>query len=76
MLGEIDESCGFITAELADKTKLDTLRRLHPILDTLNIVTNSDAHYLENMRDEENQIELEELSTECLVERLNTPLFV
>ena len=76
MLGEIDESCGFITAELADKSKLDTLRRLHPILDTLNIVTNSDAHYLENMRDAENQIELEELSAECLVERLNTPLFV
>ena len=76
VLGEIDESCGFITAELADKSKLDTLRRLHPILDTLNIVTNSDAHYLENMRDAENQIELEELSAECLVERLNTPLFV
>ena len=39
-------------------------------------VTCSDAHYLENMRDAENQIELEELSAQCLVERLNTPLFV
>ena len=76
VLGEIDESCGFITAELADKIKLEALQKMHPILDTLNIVTNSDAHYLENMRDAENRIELEELSAECLVERLNTPLFV
>ena len=76
VLGEIDESCGFITAELADRSKLDALKALHPILNTLNIVTNSDAHYLENMRDAENQIELEELSAQCLVERLDTPLIV
>ena len=71
VLGEIDESCGFVTAELADKGRLAQLRLLHPILDTLNIVTSSDAHYLENMRDAENRIELEELSAECLVRTLD-----
>ncbi len=73
VLGEIDEYCGFTTAELADKTKLEGLRKLHPILDTLNIVTNSDAHYLENMRDAENSMELEELSAECIISFLNRP---
>lgn len=58
VLGEIDPDCGFKTAELADKSKLETLRARHPILDTLNIVTSSDAHYLENMRDAENILEL------------------
>ena len=71
VLGEIDESCGFVTAELADKGRLAQLRLLHPILDTINIVTSSDAHYLENMRDAENRIELEELSAECLVRTLD-----
>ena len=73
VLGEIDESCGFVTAELADKSKLPALRKLHPILDTLNLVTSSDAHYLENMRDAENRIELEELTAECLVRTLDLP---
>ena len=73
VLGEIDEYCGFTTAELADKTKLEGLRKLHPILDTLNIVTNSDAHYLENMRDAENTLELDELSAECIINFLNRP---
>ena len=49
------------------------LRKLHPILDTLNLVTSSDAHYLENMRDAENRIELEELTAECLVRTLDLP---
>ena len=73
VLGEIDESCGFVTAELADRSKLPQLRAMHPILDRLNLVTSSDAHYLENMRDAENQIELEELSAECLVRTLDFP---
>lgn len=71
VLGEIDESCGFVTAELADKSKLDELRVRHPILGSLRIVTSSDAHYLENMRKAEHQIELEELSAACLTETLD-----
>ena len=72
VLGEIDESCGFTTAELADKSKLGELRALHPILDTLNIVTNSDAHYLENMRDAENYLDLPELTRENVIKYLDS----
>ena len=73
VLGEIDESCGFVTVELADVGKLDALRRQHPILETLNIVTCSDAHYLENMRDATNTLELEALTAENVITALDTP---
>ena len=72
VLGEIDENCGFTTAELADKSKLDTLRARHPILNKLKIVTNSDAHYLENMREAENFLELSELTSENLIRYLDS----
>ena len=72
VLGEIDEWCGFKTAELADKTKLEALRASHPILNDLNIVTNSDAHYLENMRDAENFLELTSLSPESVIDWLDS----
>lgn len=71
VLGEIDAACGFQTAELADKSKLEALRRLHPILDTLHLVTDSDAHYLENMRDAENVLEAEENSPEAVLRALD-----
>lgn len=72
VLGEIDPDCGFKTAELADKSKLETLRAQHPILDTLNIVTSSDAHYLENMRDAENTLELPAPKAEEVLRLLDT----
>ena len=72
VLGEIDPYCGFRTAELADISKLDELRAQHPILDTLNIVTCSDAHYLENMKDAANTLELPELTREAVIEYLDT----
>lgn len=71
VLGEIDESCCFKTAELYDKSKEAELKKLHPILNGLNIVTNSDAHYLENMRDAQNYLELESLSAESVINYLD-----
>ena len=70
-LGEIDPACGFRTAELADISRLDALRAQHPILDTLHIVTSSDAHYLENMREAENFLELGSLSAENVLAALD-----
>ena len=71
VLGEIDADCGFKTAELADRSKLGQLRQLHPILDALHIVTSSDAHYLENMRDAENYLELSDLTAESVISSLD-----
>ena len=71
VLGEIDESCGFKTAELADKSKLGALKKMHPILNGMNIVTSSDAQYLENMREAENYIELDALTAQSVLESLD-----
>lgn len=74
VLGEIDPYCGFRTAELADITKMPELRKQHPILDCMNIITCSDAHYLENMRDAANTLPLPELTREAVIEYLDTEI--
>jgi len=71
-LGEIDPACGFRTAELADMSKLDELRAAHPILNDLNIISSSDAHYLENMRDAQYSMELPELTREAVIQYLDS----
>jgi hypothetical protein len=76
VLGEIDPYCGFRTAELADISKLDELRKQHPILDSMNIVTCSDAHYLENMRDAANTIDIPELTREAVLAVLDKDISV
>ncbi len=72
--GEIDPYCGFRTAEFADISKLDQLKSRHPILEHMNIITCSDAHYLENMRDAANTLDLPELTREAVIEYLDTAL--
>lgn len=72
VLGEIDPSCGFKTAELADLSKRGALTDQHPILDQLHIVNCSDAHYLENMRDAQNTLDLPELSREAVLAFLDS----
>ncbi len=74
VLGEIDPGCGFRTAELADGSKLDALKAMHPILDTMTIVTNSDAHYLENMREAQHAMELPSLTRENVLSYLDRAL--
>ena len=71
VLGEIDEYCGFTTAEFADKSKIPELKAQHPILNSMNIVTNSDAHYLENMKEAENFLELSELTRDNIIKYLD-----
>ena len=71
VLGEIDPFCCFKTAELADITKLDALKAQHPILNDMHIVTCSDAHYLENMKDAQNTLELPALTREAVLAALD-----
>lgn len=72
VLGEIDEYCGFKTAELADKSKEPELKKLHPILNNMKIITDSDAHYLENMREAENYFELDSISPQSVIDYLDS----
>ncbi|WP_407384389.1 PHP domain-containing protein [Ruminococcus sp.] len=72
VLGEIDPYCGFKTAELADISRLEELKKQHPILDALHIVTCSDAHYLENMKEAANTLELPALTREAVIEYLDS----
>lgn len=71
VLGEIAPECGFKTAELADSSRRRELEEAHPILRGMNIVTSSDAHYLENMREARNSLELPELSAEAVIRALD-----
>ncbi len=70
VLGEIPVECGFNVAEVSSAGDIDDLRKKHQILGNMRIVTNSDAHYLENMRDAANYLELDDLSPEAVINLL------
>lgn len=71
VLGEIDEYCGFKTAEFADINKESELKKQHPLLNKMNIISCSDAHYLENMKEARYYLELDSLSAESVIEYLD-----
>lgn len=48
-LGTIDESMGFSSAEITRKADLAEYTKKYPALGSMNILTSSDAHYLENI---------------------------
>lgn len=64
VLGEIPPECGFKTVEVSSSGDINQLKGMHPILNDMLIVRDSDAHYLENMKDAQNYFELDKLSTE------------
>lgn len=67
VLGEIPPECGFTTAEISSSGNIEQLKAMHPILNDMLIVKNSDAHYLQNMKDKENFFELDALSVESVL---------
>lgn len=68
-LGTIDESFGFNAAEIFDLSTEAQLKEKHPYLNTIKIVSDSDAHYLENMRIPENcYIDIPENSIKAVIE--------
>lgn len=70
VLGEIPVDCGFKTAEVSSSGNIEQLKTLHPILNDMLIVRDSDAHYLENMKDAQNFFELESLTIENIFNML------
>lgn len=69
-LGEIPPECGFKVAEVSSSGNIDELKKSHPILNDMLIVRDSDAHYLENMKDAENFFELDELTVDAVLNKL------
>lgn len=70
VLGEIPQECGFTAAEVSQSGDIDKLKQEHPILNDMIIIRDSDAHYLENMREAGPFIELEKLTPENVINYL------
>ena len=69
-LGDIPPECDFKTAEVSSSGNVEQLKISYPILNDMLIVRDSDAHYLENMKDAENFFELETLSIDSVLQKL------
>ncbi len=57
-LGSFPPECHFTSAELKDASKYDLLCHKHPKLSSMNILTNSDAHYLWDIAEGEHAMEV------------------
>lgn len=71
-LGTIDETFGFSIAEIYDIEKEEELKEKHPYLKNLKILSNSDAHYLENMRLPNSTLNSQNNTPEKIIEALKT----
>lgn len=70
-LGTIDEYFGFKCAEIYDIMKESELKQRHPYLNQLKIISDSDAHYLENMRLPEQIIDVPENNSKAILDYLS-----
>lgn len=67
-LGMITEDMGFNAVEMTAEADRETLLRNHPILNGVQIFVDSDAHYLENMKDAENIIDIPENTAKAVID--------
>ena len=70
-LGIIDEYFGFTCAEIYDTLKMIELKKIHPYFEKLKILSDSDAHYLENMRVSQQIIDVPENNVNAILDHLN-----
>ena len=70
-LGTIDEYFCFKCAEIYDVLKEDELKKKYPYLEKLKILSDSDAHYLENMRIPQQIIDVPENNINAILDYLN-----
>ncbi len=67
-LGMITSDMGFRAVEMTDQADKPALLNAHPILNGAYIFTDSDAHYLENLKEAENKIDLPENTAKAVIE--------
>lgn len=59
VLGAFPDDPNFTCAEFHDKTKIDTLEALYPEIRTRKKIVSSDAHFLWDIRDKDNKINID-----------------
>lgn len=67
-LGMITSEMKFNAVELAQKESLTDFEEKYPIISEMKKVFDSDAHYLENMQEAKNTIELTQCTAESVIE--------
>ncbi|MBR1810377.1 MAG: PHP domain-containing protein [Clostridia bacterium] len=71
-LGMIDDSFGFTVAEIYDRTKTEALKQRFPALNHMQLLHSSDAHYLENIKEPRETLDLPENTPQALVAHLKS----
>lgn len=71
-LGMITPDMKFSAVEMTDDADREKLKAEHPILNSAKIMSGSDAHYLENMKEAAHKIELPECTAEAVVNYLKS----
>lgn len=69
-LGFVPPDSRFVTAEVKDLGKLHKLRKENPYLEGCRIISNSDAHYLEDIHEPELRLQVKERSVRGILEAL------
>lgn len=69
-LGLIPEDSKFKIAELKNPSRYDELKALHPYLNNCHILSSTDAHNLESLREPANYLHVADKSTEGVFEAL------
>lgn len=67
-LGMITPDMKFSAVEMTDGADREKLKAEHPILNGAKIMSGSDAHYLENMKEATHTVDLSECSAKALIE--------
>lgn len=69
-LGFIPDDLGFTTIEISSSVTKDEVLKQYPYLEGYNIITDSDSHYLENIYEKQNPIELPSPTARDLINTL------
>ncbi len=69
-LGFVPPDSKFDCFELKNMSSLHSLRKANPYLEHCNVITDSDAHYLEHIHEPENTLWVEERSIEAVLKAL------
>ena len=74
-LGFVPPDSTFNTVELKNKGRYDELCKIHPYLSSCRVITDSDAHYLQDINEPINFLHAREKSAAAVIEALKQPKY-